>query len=543
MAARRPVVLVNGKQRQLPSGDTLDGAESPVTAGTTSQYWRGDKAWTDFGTSVRAALLTGLSTATNAAIVAGDTLLVALGKLQAQINQAQTNIGNKEPTIAGGTSAQYWNGLKAWTDFATSVRAAALTGLSTATATAIVATDSVLVGMGKAQAQVNAINTALSGKASVGNNSDITNLNTLATATWGSGGRLRGDFSSANPTAFVGSAANSPSYVPVIPNGTSNDAAWSLYTNSNRTGPWAAFFTTATTMGIGANSTTSTYLPFTLSTGGGERMRLDTTGGIFFGCTVDPIGAAISGGAMSSGSLRTFRANGSGGSPAYVGRADAGYLVQFVKNSTTQIGAITTDGTNTAYGTTSDRRLKTDINMADPDKAWERLDSYAIRSLRFKAAPEKLIEYSGVADELALVNPDMVFGEEGAVAEYGVLYAMRPVGDLYSQAGDLVVAGVEEPREHDGWWTPTGLVEVVQDADYLLPTDPLPGTRWEKTREQIVPQIVDWSKAVPELILNQQTTKRLLAQQADKIAEQDIQISSLQQELTEIKAMLQNRAP
>lgn len=41
---------------------------------------------TNFASRVRAAVLTGLSTATNAAISATDSVLVALGKLQAQIN-------------------------------------------------------------------------------------------------------------------------------------------------------------------------------------------------------------------------------------------------------------------------------------------------------------------------------------------------------------------------------------------------------------------------------------------------------------------------
>lgn len=98
---------------------------------------------------VLATVLTGLVTTNNAAISATDTLLVALGKLQAQVT-------NKEGSIAGGTAAQYLNGLKSWVDFATSVRAAVLTGLSTSTATAVVATDSVLVGVGKLQAQVDA---------------------------------------------------------------------------------------------------------------------------------------------------------------------------------------------------------------------------------------------------------------------------------------------------------------------------------------------------------------------------------------------------
>lgn len=66
--------------------EELDGEKEPkAAAGTAAQYWRGDKSWRDFFTDVRAATLTGLSTATNAAIAAADTVLVALGKLQRQI--------------------------------------------------------------------------------------------------------------------------------------------------------------------------------------------------------------------------------------------------------------------------------------------------------------------------------------------------------------------------------------------------------------------------------------------------------------------------
>jgi hypothetical protein len=61
------------------------GAEPAFGAGTTSQYRRGDKSWADFSAAVRAAVLTGLSTATNAVITATDTVLSAMGKLQAQI--------------------------------------------------------------------------------------------------------------------------------------------------------------------------------------------------------------------------------------------------------------------------------------------------------------------------------------------------------------------------------------------------------------------------------------------------------------------------
>ena len=58
---------------------------APVSA-PTEKYWRGDKTWRDFFTDVRAATLTGLSTATNAVVAATDTVLAAIGKLQAQLD-------------------------------------------------------------------------------------------------------------------------------------------------------------------------------------------------------------------------------------------------------------------------------------------------------------------------------------------------------------------------------------------------------------------------------------------------------------------------
>lgn len=63
----------NAKEGALPAG------------GTTSHYLRGDKTWVDFATTVRSAVLTGITFLTNSAILATDTVLVALGKLQSQI--------------------------------------------------------------------------------------------------------------------------------------------------------------------------------------------------------------------------------------------------------------------------------------------------------------------------------------------------------------------------------------------------------------------------------------------------------------------------
>lgn len=81
--------------------------ENTITAGTTSQYWRGDKSWQTLNTTAVAegtnlyynnsrgigSVLTGLSLATSTDIVATDSILTAMGKLQAQNTAQGTAIG------------------------------------------------------------------------------------------------------------------------------------------------------------------------------------------------------------------------------------------------------------------------------------------------------------------------------------------------------------------------------------------------------------------------------------------------------------------
>lgn len=151
---------------------TVAGKENTIAAGTSTQYYRGDKTWQTLSSAVLGVVLAGLSTATNAVVTATDTVLQSIGKLQAQITSLTTTVSNKadtttvntglagkENTITAGTALQFWRGDKTWTDFATTVRATVLTGLSTATNAAIVATDSVIVALGKLQAQMSAFTT------------------------------------------------------------------------------------------------------------------------------------------------------------------------------------------------------------------------------------------------------------------------------------------------------------------------------------------------------------------------------------------------
>lgn len=143
-------------------------------------------AATNLASNVRGTVITGYVVGTNTALAATDTLLAALGKVQGQLNAkanaadaaltgvptaptaapgtntlqvantafVQQGVAGKEPVIAGGTNAQFWRGDKSWQDFAAAARGVALTGLSTASATAIAATDTVLGALGKLQAQI-----------------------------------------------------------------------------------------------------------------------------------------------------------------------------------------------------------------------------------------------------------------------------------------------------------------------------------------------------------------------------------------------------
>jgi len=88
----------------------FNSKESAITSGTTAQYYRGDKTFQDFDTSVRASLLTGFVEGINTGLTATDTVLDAFGKVQAQLNNKQNTLTN--PITGTGTSGQvsFFNG-------------------------------------------------------------------------------------------------------------------------------------------------------------------------------------------------------------------------------------------------------------------------------------------------------------------------------------------------------------------------------------------------------------------------------------------------
>ncbi|WP_178083595.1 hypothetical protein [Pseudomonas sp. DY-1] len=89
------------------TASTVSQAEAEAGVATARRAWTAERV----AQAVRGALLTGLSTATSAAIAATDTVLVALGKLQAQVNGKQNALGYT-PVQQGTGAGQLGNSVK-----------------------------------------------------------------------------------------------------------------------------------------------------------------------------------------------------------------------------------------------------------------------------------------------------------------------------------------------------------------------------------------------------------------------------------------------
>jgi hypothetical protein len=144
-----------------------------------------------------------------------------------------------------------------------------------------------------------------------------------------------------------------------------------------------------------------------LYTNSAERMRIDSSGALLIGGTSSPATTKLlaRGPATVSECITAQETSGGGATRFYVG---------FYNSSNTKTGDITTNGTTTAYNTTSDYRLKTVI--ASVTDAGTRLDAL------------KPIEYDWntgghakgfLAHQFAEVYPNSVTGEKDAVDAEG----------------------------------------------------------------------------------------------------------------------------
>jgi hypothetical protein len=177
---------------------SLAGKQPLITLGSTSQYFKGDLSLGTFPTNVStftndagyltSAPVTSVNSLTGAVSLTSDTVPVGTTNKYYLTSLFNTDFSSKTTANLSELTNLYFTNARAI--------AAPLTGLSTSTSTAVTATDSTLIGVGKLQAQVtintgnistNTSNissntTAIAGKLTASNNlSDLTSVSTAKT--------------------------------------------------------------------------------------------------------------------------------------------------------------------------------------------------------------------------------------------------------------------------------------------------------------------------------------------------------------------------
>jgi len=109
----------------------------------------------------------------------------------------------------------------------------------------------------------------------------------------------------------------------------------------------------------------------------------------------------------------------SGSCPLFINRSNDGAIVQF-SNATSTAGTISVSGTSTAYNTSSDRRLKS--NIEDAASASDKIDAIQVRQFDWNESGDHQ-DYGLIAQELQPIEPMAVTGDADSDEMMGVDYS------------------------------------------------------------------------------------------------------------------------
>ena len=244
-------------------------------------------------------------------------------------------------------------------------------------------------------------------------NGDSSGIAFLAGASTGSGTPTISEVMRIRHEGNVGIGTASPTRKLELNNG----ATGSFVTFTDGVATNFTFKTDGSNVGTFGTEAGSTHLAFMSS--GSEQMRISTGGNIRFfqtGSDSPGNGNTTTGHAFQPGGIVNFSS-----AAAYVSinRNGDGTRIQFNNSGNTR-GSITVTGTTTAYNTSSDRRLKS--NIQDSASASSKIDAMKVRQFDW-TEDGKHQDYGMIAQELQSIEPLAVSGSEDSTDMMGVDYS------------------------------------------------------------------------------------------------------------------------
>lgn len=266
----------------------------------------------------------------------------------------------------------------------------------------------------------------------------------------------------------------------------------------------------------------STNHPLLFRTNNIERMRISETGDFLVGTdtAISPTSGSNSG-HYFVGNGRYHRRS-DGYQPFIQSRLSSGGSIQEFYQGTTQVGVINVSSTATSYGTSSDYRLKENVeplvtfNLTAEqfdllDDSLLRVMTYEPVSYTWKRTGER--DHGFIAHVLQQVAPHAVSGDKDEMRDLGTITIPAHTVEVEDpETGEKSLRDVPEQKIPDAY----------QD-------DTPEGATWERTHDEPAYQAVDSSKLIADLTAAVQSLTMLVLEQRSALAEMDRRIPTSSQ--------------
>jgi hypothetical protein len=186
-------------------------------------------------------------------------------------------------------------------------------------------------------------------------------------------------------------------------------------------------------------SSTGAFAPITFHTSDAERARIDSSGNLYVGKTANTAGVVGWTIQPNGNGNATFTLTSSNEIFVWDNTATTGTAIVDFRTANTSKGRISWNNTNTTYATTSDYRLKHDIQPMTGALA----KVAQLKPVTYKWNADNSQDEGFIAHELAEVCPSAVSGEKDAVNEDG---SIKPQGIDTSFLVATLTAAIQEQQ-------------------------------------------------------------------------------------------------